>query len=564
MANGYFVVQNGIQIGGLTIHAANADITTTGNINTNATIAGSIELSKINSGSSNVQVTASTIFANVAGTNVLTANATTIATTLATENTAPGIGSFVTPGGISVAGNAYVGNNMYIGSTAFTKNLTSPTIIAVDNGSNYAQIAMINSSGNGSSDLIAYADNGNDTNGWMDMGVAGSTFSDSNYGITKPLDGYLFTRPTNNTYGGNLVISTSELGTTKDIVLGVGGFSASSEVARFHGNVSTNGSFAVKYSTPSTNTTTGALVVTGGVGIGGDVYIAGNISAASLNTISSSQLTVTAPLVYLTGNPYPYNFDIGMYGHFIGGPANTYTHTGAVRSYQNGYWGFFSNVKAEPSASVNWTDSGIIWDSIKAGALTLANTTPAASTTSGALVVSGGVGISGATYIGGNGTNAIVHTGHIIPSSNTAYNLGSSTAWYGTYYGAATQAKYADLAENYQADDEYTPGQVLMFGGSEEVTVADANTTRVAGVVSTNPAHLMNGQLKGSRVVALALQGRVPCNVIGPVRKGDLMISAGFGYAKAMNMPQVGQVIGKALQDFDGAKGVIEVVVGRV
>jgi ribosomal protein S28E/S33 len=104
-----------------------------------------------------------------------------------------------------------------------------------------------------------------------------------------------------------------------------------------------------------------------------------------------------------------------------------------------------------------------------------------------------------------------------------------------------------------------------MFGGSAEVTLADADTTRVAGVVSTNPAHLMNGQLTGPNVVALALQGRVPCNVIGPVRKGDMLVAAGSGYAKASANPGLGQVIGKAVGEYLGTgKAMIEVVVGRV
>jgi len=121
------------------------------------------------------------------------------------------------------------------------------------------------------------------------------------------------------------------------------------------------------------------------------------------------------------------------------------------------------------------------------------------------------------------------------------------------------------LAENYQADRAYMAGTVLMFGGSAEVTVADADTTAVAGVVSTNPAHLMNGGLTGTNVVPLALQGRVPCQVIGPVHKGDLMVSAGHGFAKVNNSPAVGTVIGKALQEVTFAgKAVIEVVVGRV
>ena len=130
-------------------------------------------------------------------------------------------------------------------------------------------------------------------------------------------------------------------------------------------------------------------------------------------------------------------------------------------------------------------------------------------------------------------------------------------------YGVSTQAKYADLAENYQGDAYYEPGTVVEFGGAQEVTLGTADSKRVAGVVSTNPAHLMNGGLSGPNVLALALQGRVPCKVIGPIAKGDLMVSAGFGFAKVNNDAQAGQIIGKSLADFNGAKGVVEVVVGR-
>jgi len=129
----------------------------------------------------------------------------------------------------------------------------------------------------------------------------------------------------------------------------------------------------------------------------------------------------------------------------------------------------------------------------------------------------------------------------------------------------STQSLYADLAENYQADATYVAGTVLEFGGAEEVTTATENSRRVAGIVSTNPAHLMNGGLKGSNVVALALMGRVPCLAVGPVAKGDMMVSAGFGYAKADDNPATGSVIGKALETLeDGVKATIEVVVGKV
>jgi hypothetical protein len=193
--------------------------------------------------------------------------------------------------------------------------------------------------------------------------------------------------------------------------------------------------------------------------------------------------------------------------------------------------------------------------------ITVAKGATAAAADGGGLTIDG----ASASLTWDNAATSFKINKSLIPSANVTYNLGSSTAWFNTFFGISTQAKYADLAENYQADKAYNPGTVLMFGGTYEVTLADVNTTAVAGIVSTNPAHLMNGQLSGSNVVPLALTGRVPCMVIGPVKKGDMMVSAGFGYARSSANPSVGQVIGKALEDYPmSTKGVIEVVVGRV
>jgi hypothetical protein len=126
-----------------------------------------------------------------------------------------------------------------------------------------------------------------------------------------------------------------------------------------------------------------------------------------------------------------------------------------------------------------------------------------------------------------------------------------------------TLIEHADLAEYYQADMSYEPGTVLAFGGNKEVTLADDGTTRVAGVVSTDPAYIMNSTCEGEHVVALALQGRVPCKVCGKISKGDMLVSAGSGYARPSTFPVMGTVIGKALEDFEG-DGVIEVAVGRL
>ena len=135
----------------------------------------------------------------------------------------------------------------------------------------------------------------------------------------------------------------------------------------------------------------------------------------------------------------------------------------------------------------------------------------------------------------------------------------------GIITATATSARYADLAENYSADTLYGSGTVVMFGGEYEVTLAEEHTRAVAGVITTNPAHLMNTGIKAEFVAAIALQGRVPCKVIGPVTKGDMMVSAGNGYARSSTEPLMGQVIGKALENFlSNSEGVIEVAIGRL
>jgi hypothetical protein len=147
-----------------------------------------------------------------------------------------------------------------------------------------------------------------------------------------------------------------------------------------------------------------------------------------------------------------------------------------------------------------------------------------------------------------------------------SYKPSDNTLTATTFAGKATSAQYADLAENYLADTDYDEGTVLIFGGDLEITASSVfNDRRVAGVVSTKPAHLMNSELKGDHVVAVALQGRVPVKVIGRVQKGDILVTSGKkGYAIVNNDPKVGTVIGKSLENktTDG-DGVVEAVVGK-
>jgi hypothetical protein len=134
-----------------------------------------------------------------------------------------------------------------------------------------------------------------------------------------------------------------------------------------------------------------------------------------------------------------------------------------------------------------------------------------------------------------------------------------------TLTGTATAAQYSDLAERYEADQIYTPGTVVCFGGDAEVTQStDLYDSKVCGVISANPAHLMNAQAGTNEThPAVALTGRVPCKVMGTIRKGDLMVTSAMpGVAMSADERVPGTIIGKAIQDYtDGGIGVIEILV---
>lgn len=152
-------------------------------------------------------------------------------------------------------------------------------------------------------------------------------------------------------------------------------------------------------------------------------------------------------------------------------------------------------------------------------------------------------------------------------STNTALIWDESANTF-AFVGTATSARYADLAENYVADTNYAVGTILVFGGLKEVTTSHTKADkRIAGIVSSNPAHLMNSECEGEHVAPIALQGRVPCRVMGVVSKGDLIVSSDTtGVAMAWNSddnPPTGAVIGKSLENKNSIQEeMIEVVVG--
>lgn len=162
------------------------------------------------------------------------------------------------------------------------------------------------------------------------------------------------------------------------------------------------------------------------------------------------------------------------------------------------------------------------------------------------------------------------YTQGIYPALDNTYDIGDTgnrfRAIYAVnFYGTASSAKYADLAERYHADAAYEPGTVLVIGGPNEVTACKTYADyKVAGVVSTAPAYMMNSDAgNDASHPFIALKGRVPCKVVGPVAKGDLLVTSNIeGHAQSYsnNVPTAA-IVGKALEDLEDGLGVIEVMV---
>jgi hypothetical protein len=160
------------------------------------------------------------------------------------------------------------------------------------------------------------------------------------------------------------------------------------------------------------------------------------------------------------------------------------------------------------------------------------------------------------------GTSARVTT----LTTGASSTAGTVTGNWSLSSGSRFQATYADLAEYYEGDQEYAVGTVVVFGGGKEITISTSKgDTKVAGVVSDTGAYIMNQGCQGIKV-CIALQGRVPCRVVGKIRKGDILTTSSVkGVAVAADGDvKVGTVVGKALENYDSDHiGTIEVAVGR-
>jgi hypothetical protein len=145
----------------------------------------------------------------------------------------------------------------------------------------------------------------------------------------------------------------------------------------------------------------GALQITGGFYAGGDSYIRGNLTVANITSIGYNQLIVNAPLVYLQADESNYNYEIGFYSQKLDNVVG-YNHTGLTRNHLDNAWYLFSNIKTEPTNTVDLGNASIIYDTLKLGNLIALSGNSSTTTSTGAVVVSGGAGISGTLNVGGN------------------------------------------------------------------------------------------------------------------------------------------------------------------
>jgi hypothetical protein len=230
------------------------------------------------------------------------------------------------------------------------------------------------------------------------------------------------------------------------------------------------------------------------------------------------------------------------------------------------------NVVAVRAISGASTVPSTINESIAAGNLPIA--------VSGNITVTGNINFNQDIGISGSGagvTSAMVIYGnvttgsHIVPSIDNTKNVGTPTNRYAkmyavTFHGTATAAQYADVAERYHADREYPIGTLVRIGGVNEITQEnDDASEHVMGVLSDNPAYLMNSEAGDDTThPAVAMVGRTPVRVVGSVTKGDRLVSAGNGCARRAQDGEITpfNVVGRALADkHDQGENLLEAVI---
>lgn len=306
-------------------------------------------------------------------------------------------------------------------------------------------------------------------------------------------------------------------------------------------------------------------------GTASDASSLGNVAAANYartDTAETFDSTVTinnnSGLTIGTSN----NFTAGVSGSIV---QLTNTVNNADISIRANIGGTLANAIAISGASGAVSVPNVLATSgnLSSGGYLLATQGDnATSNVTGAVRVTGGIGMTGSLFATGNIVAGNVSSGIGVYSGNvSAANFTTAGNINAAYLvGTAIQSFYADLAERFASDETYAPGTVVELGGTEEITIATQELSEsIIGVISTRPAHLMNaGAGTDQTHPAVAVNGRVPVRVIGTVRKGDRLVSAGLGLARVGTKEEITafNVLGRSLEDkLDAGPGSILAIV---
>ena len=479
-----------------------------------------------------------------------------------TQSTNFNNGAVIIDGGLGVAGDIRINGNLYVQNVASVNTTTlvsTSPLVFFDTIPAYPYNFDIGFYGN----FTGGVGNVNQYTGFVRNDADGKWNLFSNVAIPAA-NQVSFTNAKYDT----LVLGNIVLNTPTPTAITNGGTTATGNIgaigATFNYGYFTNLTGTLQTTAQNTITSASALATVGTITTGTWSGLFGAVSGANLTSLTAANLTGTIPSAIL-GNSTVY----------VGTTAIALNRTTALQSLTGvSIDGAAGSVAASaitgttlPTAVVtsSLTTVGTLTSLAATGVIrttgiVYANAAVAStSSATGGLVVAGGAGVAGAITI--NSSNSVAA---IINGGTTGIgNIGSATVGFNTIFAKATSAVYADLAENYLSDSNYESGTVVVFGGEKEITTTQlyADTT-VAGVISTNPAYLMNNELDGQPV---ALRGRVPVKVQGFTRKGDLLVTGNIpGTAVSVGRDvKYGQaVFAKALENKTTKEvGIIEAVI---
>ena len=321
--------------------------------------------------------------------------------------------------------------------------------------------------------------------------------------------------------GGNLIIRTNVSGTTYTVATALGGNGAFAIA-----NAATIGTtLSVTGNTTGGNLLTGGQVSATGNITGGNIVTAAAVSAASVsasgNVTGGNLLTAGVIAVSSSSNTSISTAGNVVGSYFLGNGSQLSGLSAAVSVTKFGY-GTSEGNAGSSGGNINFNVGG----------------------TSNVLVLS-----SSTAYFGSDvSVSAIQKTG-----SNAVGNIGSSANYFNRVFATATTALYADVAERFAADELLEPGTVVELGGEKEITRSQQDLSEnVFGVISTRPAYTMNGGAgEDDTHPPVAMTGRVPVKAIGIIHRGDRLVSAGSGVARAAQPGEATafNVIGRSLEN---------------